>query len=62
MWERAGFWVYDGTFTETEISKREVDLGQRRNTEFGFERGQFSVSVRNSSGHDQHAVVYLHGI
>lgn len=54
--------MYAGTFTETEISKREVDLGQRRNTEFGFERGQFSVSVRNSSGHDQHAVVYLHGI
>lgn len=40
MQERAGLWVYDGTFTEPENVERDVDLGQGRNPAFGFKYGK----------------------
>lgn len=61
-WEWAGFRVFNGTFTEIEISNRDMDLGQGRNIGFGFECGQFSVTARSSSGHRHYAIVHLHGI
>lgn len=51
-----------GALTETETAERGVGLGRGRNTEFGFESGRFHVPVRNSSGYNQYAVVYVHGI
>lgn len=51
-----------GALTETETAERGVGLGRRRNTEFGFESGRFHVPMRNLSGCNQYAVVYVHGI
>ena len=62
MWEWAGLWVYDGAFTEIEITERDVNWEEGRNTECGFEHGRFHVPAKNSSGHNQYALVYLHGI
>lgn len=47
---------------ETEIAERDVGLGLGRTIECGFEHGKFHVPGKNLSGHNQCALVYLHGI
>lgn len=62
IWEWAELWVSDDAFTEIVIAERDVNRGQERNTECNFERSKFRMLVKNSSGHNQNALLYLHGI